>query len=198
MVPRNINLIPGTAVLRLFCHPTVPSVECSIRIIFNVNPFRTAVPFWGQTTWNLSGLSPQRDRGSKGVKHPWTSPERPPTGGKKRKKKATYWTTTWTTYYIGLQSVSRLSRTAVAYWTTAVASTLMTNNHFPEDKENQGKAKHRETHALYYRIPGTWYIIPHVPTPTSCLHTTVSIAVLAPSFPLYVRCTFYSGTVSRV
>ena len=24
-----------------------------------VNPFRTAVPFWGQNTWNLSGLYPQ-------------------------------------------------------------------------------------------------------------------------------------------
>ena len=23
-----------------------------------LNPFRTAVPFWGQTTWNLTGLSP--------------------------------------------------------------------------------------------------------------------------------------------
>ena len=28
--------------------------------------FRTAVPFWGQTTWNLSSLSPKRDCGSKG------------------------------------------------------------------------------------------------------------------------------------
>ena len=28
-------------------------------------PFRTAVPFWGQTTWNLAGLSPKRDCGSK-------------------------------------------------------------------------------------------------------------------------------------
>ena len=26
-----------------------------------VNPLRTAVPFWGQTTSNLSGLSPKRD-----------------------------------------------------------------------------------------------------------------------------------------
>ena len=31
------------------------------------NPFRTAVPFWGQTTWNSSGLSPKRDCGSKRV-----------------------------------------------------------------------------------------------------------------------------------
>ena len=29
-------------------------------------PFRTAVPFWGQITWNLSGLAPKRDCGSKG------------------------------------------------------------------------------------------------------------------------------------
>ena len=34
-----------------------------------INPFRTAVPFWGQTTRNLSGLSQLRDCGSKGVKH---------------------------------------------------------------------------------------------------------------------------------
>ena len=32
------------------------------------NPFRTAVPFWGQTTRNLSGLSQKRDCGSRGVK----------------------------------------------------------------------------------------------------------------------------------
>ena len=34
-----------------------------------VNPFRMAVPFWGQTTLNLTGLSPKKgDFGSKGVK----------------------------------------------------------------------------------------------------------------------------------
>ena len=32
------------------------------------NPFRTPVPFWGQTTWNLSELPPKRDCGSKRVK----------------------------------------------------------------------------------------------------------------------------------
>ena len=32
-----------------------------------INPFRTAVPLWGQITWNLSGLSPKRDCGSKRV-----------------------------------------------------------------------------------------------------------------------------------
>ena len=36
-----------------------------------LTPFRTAVPFWGQTTWSLSGLSPKRGCGSKKVKpHP--------------------------------------------------------------------------------------------------------------------------------
>ena len=29
------------------------------------NPFRTAVPFWVQITWNLSGFSPKRDCASK-------------------------------------------------------------------------------------------------------------------------------------
>ena len=33
-----------------------------------LNPFRTAVPFTGQTTQTLSGVSPKRDCGSKGVK----------------------------------------------------------------------------------------------------------------------------------
>ena len=27
-----------------------------------------SLPFWGQTTWNLTGLSPERDCGSKRVK----------------------------------------------------------------------------------------------------------------------------------
>ena len=26
-----------------------------------IDPFRTTVPSWGQTTWNLTGLRPQRD-----------------------------------------------------------------------------------------------------------------------------------------
>ena len=34
----------------------------------NFNPFRTAVPFWGQATSNLSGLFPKRGCGYKGVK----------------------------------------------------------------------------------------------------------------------------------
>ena len=33
----------------------------------SLNPFRTAVPFWGKILENLSGLSPKRDCGSKGV-----------------------------------------------------------------------------------------------------------------------------------
>ena len=32
-----------------------------------VNPFRAAVPFWGQTSHISSSLSPKRDCGSKGV-----------------------------------------------------------------------------------------------------------------------------------
>ena len=32
------------------------------------NPFRTAVPFWGQNTWKLTGLSPKRDCSSKRAK----------------------------------------------------------------------------------------------------------------------------------
>ena len=48
---------------RLPFHPCRPSG----------NPFcGTAVPFWGQTTWNLSGLSPKRDSSPKGLtpQHP--------------------------------------------------------------------------------------------------------------------------------
>ena len=32
-----------------------------------INPFRTAVPFWGQTSHISSSLSPKRDSGPKGV-----------------------------------------------------------------------------------------------------------------------------------
>ena len=38
-----------------------------IPFINTVNPFRTAVPFWGQITYNLTGLSPKWDCGSRGV-----------------------------------------------------------------------------------------------------------------------------------
>ena len=37
-------------------------------VVRGVNPVRTAVPFWGQTSQILSGLSPKRDCGSNGVK----------------------------------------------------------------------------------------------------------------------------------
>ena len=33
-----------------------------------LSPLRTAVPFWGQITYNLTGLSPKRDCGSKRFK----------------------------------------------------------------------------------------------------------------------------------
>ena len=32
-------------------------------ILIPKNPFSTAVPFWGDITWNLNGLSPKRDCG---------------------------------------------------------------------------------------------------------------------------------------
>ena len=35
--------------------------------MIDVNPFRTAVPFWGQTRQILSSLSPKRDCGRKRV-----------------------------------------------------------------------------------------------------------------------------------
>ena len=38
------------------------------RTLVDINPFRTAVPLWGQTAWNLTGLPPKWDCGSKGVK----------------------------------------------------------------------------------------------------------------------------------
>ena len=41
----------------------------SISILkLKLNPFRTAVPFWGQTTQISSSFSPKRDCGSTGVK----------------------------------------------------------------------------------------------------------------------------------
>ena len=48
--------------------PFYPSI-CSIVLGFSeLNPFRTAVPFWGQTTQISSSVSPKRDSGSKRVK----------------------------------------------------------------------------------------------------------------------------------
>ena len=43
------------------CHACMPADAAKI------DPFRTAVPFRGQITLNLSGLSPKRDCGSEGV-----------------------------------------------------------------------------------------------------------------------------------
>ena len=33
-----------------------------------VHSFRTAVPFWGRTTWNLAGLSPNETAAPKGLR----------------------------------------------------------------------------------------------------------------------------------
>ena len=43
----------------------------------SLTPSRTAVPFWGQTTWSLRGVSPTRDCGSRRVKFSAVSPLRP-------------------------------------------------------------------------------------------------------------------------
>ena len=55
--------------------PTITAARVHSRTSPSVglNPFRTAVPFWGQTASNLSGLSPKRDCGSKRVKYSSTS-----------------------------------------------------------------------------------------------------------------------------
>ena len=59
---------------------TVYQVPTRYQVVYNVlplahyyqvkllNPFRAAVPFWGQTTQFSSSLFPKRDCGSKGVK----------------------------------------------------------------------------------------------------------------------------------
>ena len=46
---------------------SVTDEKQSILATQHPNSFRTAVPFWGQTTWNLTGLSQKRNCGSKGV-----------------------------------------------------------------------------------------------------------------------------------
>ena len=43
------------------------NVFYKIYLALPLNPFRTAVPFWGQTSQKISKLSPKRDWGSKGV-----------------------------------------------------------------------------------------------------------------------------------
>ena len=62
---------PGSQ--KLFCHKNAVHVErskCLKQMVpgSTFNPFRTAVPFLGQTSQNSSSLSPKRDCGSKGVK----------------------------------------------------------------------------------------------------------------------------------
>ena len=49
--------------------------------LYVVSPVKTADPFWGQTTWNLSGLSPKRRGGPKRGLDPKPKKPRPP--GKK-------------------------------------------------------------------------------------------------------------------
>ena len=43
------------------------SQDRRLRLKAAVNPFRTAVPFGDKTTWNLTGLSPERDCRSKTI-----------------------------------------------------------------------------------------------------------------------------------
>ena len=50
------------------CYNQTQNVIPSTSVSAAINPFRTAVPFWGQTSQILSSLSPKRDWGSKGVK----------------------------------------------------------------------------------------------------------------------------------
>ena len=44
------------------------SLERDCSPLAGIDPFRTAVPFWGQTSQISSSFVPKRDRGSKGVK----------------------------------------------------------------------------------------------------------------------------------
>ena len=49
-------------------YSTIDMIHVRYKTFFEfLNPFRTAVPLWGQTTQILSSLSPKRDCGSKGV-----------------------------------------------------------------------------------------------------------------------------------
>ena len=48
---------------------SITQVSCMGLFIGLVNPFRAAVPFWGQITQNLSVLSPKQNCGSKEVKY---------------------------------------------------------------------------------------------------------------------------------
>ena len=46
-----------------------PVLGCNVD--YGESPFRTAVPFSVQIAWDLTGLSPKRDRGSKRVELAW-------------------------------------------------------------------------------------------------------------------------------
>ena len=58
--PKRVNLIPKSLCKIGGCGTDSLSWGA-------LNPFRTAVPFLGQTSQNSSSLSPKRDCGSKGV-----------------------------------------------------------------------------------------------------------------------------------
>ena len=66
----------GIEQARFPCAPaTQPYLEVKFQVYLTtrtglqlINPFRAAVPFWGQTTQNSTGVSPKRDCGSKRVK----------------------------------------------------------------------------------------------------------------------------------
>ena len=62
--------LPGTLLFTL----SEPQFRFGDKLL---NPFRTAVPFWGQTTQISSSSCPKRDCGSKGVIHiDWIVPKR--------------------------------------------------------------------------------------------------------------------------
>ena len=66
---------PGIGIYHIVSHVQAFTLVCvffTVSFFFlpgaiNINPFRTAVPFWGQTSLISSSLSPKRDCGSKGV-----------------------------------------------------------------------------------------------------------------------------------
>ena len=69
-----VNFISYQVLLIVIRVLSIPGTSISIIIVIIIivssslflTPFRTAVPFWGQTTQILSSLSPKRDCGSKG------------------------------------------------------------------------------------------------------------------------------------
>ena len=52
---------------QVICPHNRTAVLKRVHTHWSINPFRTAVPFWEKSTWNLSGLSPKRDCGPKRV-----------------------------------------------------------------------------------------------------------------------------------